>query len=142
MIIPDINLLIYAYNADAPLHSKACLWWEELINLSSPIAIPWVVSCGFIRLMTHTAVLQFPMFPAEAVGIVASWYERRHVQVINPGPRHLAILGSLFTDTKVAGNLTTDTHLAAIAIEYQCEIHSNDYDFSRFKGLRWSNPFK
>jgi predicted nucleic acid-binding protein len=41
-----------------------------------------------------------------------------------------------------AGNLTADAHLAALAIEYQAELHSTDADFSRFSGLRWRNPLK
>ena len=68
------------------------------------------------------------------------WFTREHVQSLDPGPRHLAILEQLFESTGVAGSLTTDTHLAALAIEHQCALHSNDADFARFPGLRWHNP--
>jgi hypothetical protein len=60
-----------------------------------------------------------------------------HVLTLDPGPRHLKIVEALFAATGVAANLTTDTHLAALAIEYQCELHSNEADFGRFPGLRW-----
>jgi hypothetical protein len=75
-----------------------------------------------------------------AVGLVRSWLDRPIVQVLDPGPRHLEIIARLLAGLGVGGNLTTDAHLAAIAIEHQCEIHSNDTDFGRFPGLRWRDP--
>ena len=140
MIVPDVNLLVYAYNRDAPRHAGARAWWEELINGARPVGIPWAVSCGFVRLMTHPAVLVTPLAPTAAVGRVRSWFEQPSVEVLEPGPRHLEILARLVAEVGVAGNLTTDAHLAAIAIEYQCELHSTDIDFARFSGLRWRNP--
>jgi len=140
VIVPDINLLVYAYSQDAPLHRAAKIWWEQLMNSRAPLAIPWAVSCGFVRLVTNPAVLVLPMRPGNALDIVDSWYSRTHVQVLNPGPRHLALLRDLLGTAGVAGNLTTDAHIAAIAIEHQCEVHSNDGDFDRFSGLRRFNP--
>jgi toxin-antitoxin system PIN domain toxin len=98
------------------------------------------VSLGFLRLMTHPAVLTTPMRPEQALPVVESWYERPNVFVLEPGPRHLALLGNLLRAAGVAGSLTTDAHLAALAIEHGCELHSNDADFGRFSGLRWTNP--
>lgn len=140
MIVPDINLLVYAYNRDAPDHVRARAWWTDLMNGADTVGIPWVVSCGFVRLMTHPAVLETPMAPTAAVRHVRSWLERPNVETLDPGPRHLDILERLVAKLGVAANLTTDAHLAAIAIEHQCELHSNDVDFSRFEGLRWHNP--
>jgi predicted nucleic acid-binding protein len=69
-----------------------------------------------------------------------SWIATPVAEILEPGPRHLEILERLVGHLGVAGALTTDVHLAAIAIEHQCELHSNDADFSRFPGLRWRNP--
>jgi toxin-antitoxin system PIN domain toxin len=140
MILPDVNLLVYAYNSDAPSHREARSWWEGLLNGEEPVALPWAVVCGFVRLMTHPAVLVRPMRPEKAIGHVREWLEAPTVETLNPGSRHLEILETLFRALGVAGNLTTDAHLAALAIEYQCELHSNDGDFGRFPGLRWRNP--
>lgn len=140
MIVPDVNLLVYAYNREAPRHRSARMWWEGVLGGTRTVGLPWAVSCGFIRLMTHPAVLVTPLEPARAVGHVRSWVERRLVEVIEPGPRHLEILERLLGHLGVAGSLTTDAHLAAIAIEYQAELHSHDADFSRFEGLRWRDP--
>jgi hypothetical protein len=140
MIVPDVNLLVYTYNRHAPRHAQARKWWEATLNGSVPVGIPWAVGCGFIRVMTHPAVLDPPLPVERAVGLVRSWLDRPIVQVLDPGPRHLEILARLLAGLGVGGNLTTDAHLAAIAIEHQCEIHSNDTDFGRFPGLRWRNP--
>jgi toxin-antitoxin system PIN domain toxin len=140
MIVPDVNLLVYAYNRDAPKHVRAKAWWEGLLNDPQPVAIPWAVVCGYVRLMTHPSVLVTPLAPERALGHVRTWLDRPNVQTLEPGPRHLEILEGLFRSIGVAGHLTTDAHLAAIAIEHQCELHSNDADFGRFPGLRWRNP--
>jgi len=95
-----------------------------------------------VRLLTHPAVLLRPLDPGEAIPRAAAWFDQPSVEPLDPGPRHLAIVGDLFAVTQVAGRLTTDTHLAALAIEHQCELHSNDADFERFPGLRWRNPLR
>jgi uncharacterized protein len=140
VIIPDVNLLIYAYNEAASHHVPARAWWEGVMSRERPVGLPWAVVFGFIRLVTHSAVLLQPLRPKDAMAIVGTWLTREHTRTLEPGPRHLEIVSQLFEHTGVASNLTTDTHLAAIAIEHQAEVHSNDADFSRFPGLRWSNP--
>jgi len=110
------------------------------MNRRHPIAMPWAVVFGFVRLMTHPSVLVEPAPPLEALARIEGWLERDHVHPIDPGPQHLRVCRELFQATGVAGNLTTDTHLAALAIEHACELHSNDSDFRRFPRLRWHNP--
>lgn len=142
MIVPDVNLLIYAYNRDAPHHAEAKTWWEDLLSSDEPVGLPWATALGFIRLMTHRAVLIVPLPAKQAVAHVRSWHTRPNVSVLEPGPRHLDLLAHLFDALGIAGRLTTDAHLAALAIEHQCELCSNDADFARFPGLRWRDPLK
>lgn len=142
MILPDVNLLIYAYNSDAPQHTEARAWWEELLSSDYPVGLPWATMLGFIRIMTHRAVLLTPLAAGPAIAHVRSWHTRPNVSVLEPGPRHLDVLERLFEALGTAGRLTTDAHLAALAIEHQCELCSNDADFARFPGLRWRNPLK
>lgn len=90
--------------------------------------------------MSSRVVLTNPMQPLEAIQHVGSWLARPQARELIPGPRHLEILSEIMAASQASGRLTTDAHLAALAIETQAELHSNDADFSRFPGLRWKNP--
>ncbi len=140
MILPDINLLVYAYNSDAPHHDTARTWWEATLSGSRQVGLPWVVMLGYLRLMTSRSVLLDPFPSAEAIGHIRAWLARPQVVVVSPGSRHLDLLEALMTSAGASGRLTTDVHIAALAIEHQAELCSNDTDFARFPGLRWSDP--
>ncbi len=139
MILPDINLVVYAYNADAPHHEAAKAWWERCLSEPEPVAVAWVVVLGFVRLMSNRRVLARPMSASEAADHCKSWLMRPNVRILQPGPTHMDILAGLL-DGPIGPNLITDAHLAALAIEHQAELHSNDSDFARFSGLAWRNP--
>jgi uncharacterized protein len=141
MIIPDLNLLLYAYNSGAEEHSAAKSWWQDLVRSGRPIGIPWLVVLGFLRLSTTRGVFAQPVAPADALQRVDTWFSQPNISLLNPGPRHFTILRATFSATP-GGALTSDAHLAALAIEHQAELHSNDADFSRFSGLRWRNPIQ
>ncbi len=140
MIVPDVNLLLYAYNDGAHLHRPARNWWEGLLNGTERIGIPWVVTVGFVRLLTHPSLRDHPATSAQALDFVDLWFHAPHVTPLNPGRQHLTLVRRALDAAGVGGNLATDAHIAALAIEYQAEVHSNDTDFSRFPGLRWRNP--
>lgn len=140
MIVPDVNLLVYAYNSGARQHTEARRWWEGLMDGEEPVGLPWVVSCGFVRLMTHPRVLDRPMSAADAVERLAEWFDVPHVRAISPGSQHIEIFRRLVEAVGTGGNLVTDVHIAAMAIEHQAELHSNDSDFARMPGLRWRQP--
>lgn len=142
MLIPDINILVYAYNVDSRDHVRAREWWERTLTQSRPVGISWVTVLGFIRISTHRAILNAPMAPKDAIRIVRAWLDVPRVQIVTPGDRHAEILFGLLDRLGTAGNLTTDAHLAALAIEYQAELVSADADFARFPGLRWFNPLR
>jgi len=142
VIIPDINLLIYAYNELAPHHLPAKRWWEDLLSGDTLVGIPWIVTLGFVRLMTHRQVLEKPMATGRGCEILEEWFERPNVQPLEPGPRHLQIFKNFLQTIGTGGNLVTDVHIASLAVEYSCELHSNDSDFSRFPGLNWVNPLR
>jgi hypothetical protein len=140
LIVPDVNLLVYAHNSDAPHHQAARGWVEAVLSGTRPVGLAWVVMLGYVRLMTSRAVRVDPIAPAEAIGDVRSWLARPQVVVIQPGKRHLDLLEQMMVHGSATGTHSTDAHLAAIAIEHQAELCSNDTDFARFPGLRWSDP--
>ena len=140
MILPDINLLIYAYNVRAPQHREALVWWNRCLEGHEGVALAWVVIQGFVRITTHPKVFEHPMTVGEAVGRVEEWLSRPHVQVLHPASTHFQTWSSLLKNLGSAGSLTTDAHLAALAMERALVLYSNDADFSRFPGLKWKNP--
>ena len=142
MIVPDLNLVIYAHNDGAPQHDSARQWWEGLVNGVERVGVPWVVSMGFVRLMTHPRALAHPVTPEEAVDYLRQWFRFPHITPINPGADHLTYFQRNLVAAGVGANLVTDAHVAALAMEFQAEVHSNDSDFSRFPGLRWRNPLR
>jgi toxin-antitoxin system PIN domain toxin len=142
VILPDINLLVHAYNADSPVHAPARAWWEGALNDTRPVGLAWIGVLGFIRIVTHRQILINPMPAAVACSHARAWLAQPYVSIIDPGARHAEILFGLIESLGTAGNLTTDAHLAALAIEHQAELHSTDADFTRFSGLRWVNPLK
>jgi len=140
VILPDINLLIHAYNSDSSVHAAAQRWWEGRLTAASPVHLPWVVILGFLRLATHPRIAAMPLPVSEACEIVDSWLTRPQVSVLHPGKQHAAILFGFLRSTGARGNLTTDAHLAALAVEHDLEVCTTDSDFARFPGLRWTNP--
>jgi len=140
VIIPDVYILVYAYNKDAKQHAAARRWWEDTLAQPQPVGLPWVTILGFIRISTQRRIIDRPMFARDAIARVRSWLELPNVEIISPGDRHGEILFRLIEEMGTAGDLTTNAHLAALAIEHRAQLVSTDTDFARFRGLRWFNP--
>ena len=140
MLIPDVNILVYAYDADSPRYAQAREWWETTLQQPRIVGLPWNTSVGFIRIATQRGISARPMTVQEAVETVRAWLHHPRVRILAPGERHAEILFDLLLELGVGGNITYDAHLAALAIEYQAELVSTDTDFARFPGLRWFNP--
>jgi len=140
MIVPDVNLLVFAYHRQSPYHEAARGWWEGLVNGTETVGIPWAVTTGFVRLMANPRVLESPMSPSAALGRVRSWFEYAHIRPLDPGLDHLTNLQSFFDAVDGGAKLVPDAHIAALAIEHQAIVHSYDSDFGRFPGIQWHNP--
>jgi toxin-antitoxin system PIN domain toxin len=140
MIVPDVNLLLYAVINAFPQHKTARAWWEETINSPVEVGLAAPAVFGFIRIATNPRILNPPMTVEAATGYVSAWLAQPNVNILTPGPRHLEIAFELLRGVGTGGNLTTDAQLAALAVEHNAEMCSNDTDFARFPGLRWSNP--
>ena len=142
MKIVDLNLLLYAVNRDSPSHSRAQAWLEATLAGDESVGLPWVVILGFLRITTHLRILERPLPPETASQIVDGWLRQPLVGIIQPGPEHWRILRGLLAEAGTAGNLTTDAHLATLALENGAELCSTDGDFGRYKHLNWRNPLK
>lgn len=142
MKLPDVNLLLYAVDESSARHGPARAWVEERLSGAETFALAWVVLLAFIRLTTSSRVFQSPLTPSQALDLVDSWLAQPCATVVHPTSRHAPVLRQLLEPLGTAGNLTTDAHLAALAIEHGAELCSTDTDFSRFAGLRWTNPLE
>jgi len=140
VIVPDVNVLLYAYDTNSARHDVARAWWERVLSDTEPVGLPWVTVLGFVRITTHPRVFQSPMTVTEATAHVDEWFEQAVTRSLHPGERHWAILSTLLRESRAAANLTTDAHLAALAIEYGGTVYSSDADFRRFRGLKLENP--
>lgn len=142
MIVPDVNLLLYAVISGFPQHVRAHAWWERTINSNTRVGLTQPALFGFLRIATNARVLQSPLAVNDAIDYVHDWLGQPNVDLLAPGPSHLTIALGLLQDIGTAGNLTTDVQLAAYAIEHQGEMYSNDTDFGRFPNLKWVNPLQ
>lgn len=140
MKVVDANLLLYAHNRAAPQHRAARRWLEDALSGVETVAFTWIGILAFLRLSTRRGVFPQPLEPREAFDIVESWLAQPCAAVVEPGARHVPTLRDLLLPLGTAGNLTTDAHLAAVAIEHGAELCSCDGDFARFRSLRWVHP--
>jgi toxin-antitoxin system PIN domain toxin len=140
MMIVDLNLLIYATNSDSPHHEQARAWLEQAISGYERIGLAWMVILGFLRITTNGRIMPRPLQAEQAVRVVDGWIDHPNVSLVAPGERHWAILKRIAAPLGLAGNLISDSHLAAIAIEHGATLCSADSDFGRFESLKWINP--
>ncbi|MGA3043003.1 MAG: type II toxin-antitoxin system VapC family toxin [Bryobacteraceae bacterium] len=140
MIMIDANLLLYAYDTGSEYHRPAADWLAAAFSGPELTGLAWVTILAFLRIGTHPRMRAHPFTSAEAVAIVQEWLDQNNVRLLTPTDRHWAILKDLIPKGQVRAALMTDAHLAALAIEHGAVLFTNDRDFTRFPGLKWSNP--
>ncbi len=140
MKLVDLNVLLYAVNRSAPQHEAVRSWWEAALSDDEPIGLPWIVLLGFLRLATNAQVFPEPLTPAQAMDRVETWVTCLKTRLVEEAEEHWRILKELLEETGTAGNLTTDAHLAALAISHGATLVSCDADFGRYRRLRWESP--
>ncbi len=140
MILPDLNVLLYAYNPHASQHAKALGWWQEAVNSPELIGLPHEVLFGFVRIATNARLGAAAVSLQDARSVVESWLNLAHARILLPGPDHWAQVMDLMNQSHSAGRVLSDAILAAYAIVNRATLYSNDSDFARFEGLSWENP--
>ena len=140
MILVDANLLLYAEDSRSPHHSRARSWWDGHLSGADPVGLCWLVINAFIRIGTNPRIFEHPLLLEQAISRVQGWFGQPCTRLIHPTERHWAVFQEMLTLGQASGNLIPDAHLAALAVEHGCELHSTDSDFSRFPRLKWRNP--
>jgi uncharacterized protein len=141
MLIPDVNVLIYAYRDDSRQHEKFRKWLDELVNAEEPFGMSDFILSGFLRIVTNPRVYKLPTPIRDALNFANSVRSRPNCVGVAPGPRHWEIFTRLCDIAGAKGNLVPDAYFAALAIESGSEWITTDGDYGRFPGLRWRRPF-
>jgi len=136
MHLPDVNVLLHAGNGQSPWRDVAARWIEAASNQGHGLGLPWASLLGFVRLSTRPGILSVPLTVAQAFELVEAWMQAPGARVLQPGPRHAALVRGLLVRVGTAGNLTTDAHLAALAVEHGATVGTFDRDFRRFDGVQ------
>jgi len=140
MILVDANLLLYAEDSRSDAHEAARTWWDAQLSGSEPVGLCWPVLTAFIRIGTNARLHQRPLTLREAIQRVQSWIDQPCVRILEPTDQHWSIFQQMLREGNATANLVSDAHLAALAVEHNCSLHSTDTDFSRFPSLKWANP--
>jgi toxin-antitoxin system PIN domain toxin len=140
VILVDVNILLYAYNAEAEQHEKSRAWFETVLSGPDLVRFAWLTLWAFLRIATSPRVFYRPLSASEAEAAISSWLAQPCAGTLEPGERHWDILRGLVRDAQATGPLVMDAVIAAIAIEHGATVYTTDRDFSRFSGLRWTNP--
>ena len=141
MILPDVNVHLYAFRRDAPQHRDGRAWLDSVVNGSAVYGMSPQVLASVIRVSTHPRVYARPSGLNEAIAFCNVLLEQPHCQIVQPGPRHWEVYCQLCRSANATGNLSQDAWFAALAIESACEWITTDRDYAKFAGLRWSVPF-
>jgi uncharacterized protein len=140
MILPDANLILYAYDLESPFHTVAAAWWTKCLGEAEPVGLAQVILFGFLRLSTNPRVFANPFPIKDAITEVKAWSEQPNVRILPTGADHWQRVCRLLSQAGGSGNLVTDAQLAAFALEYRGTVHTADTDFQRFSGVSWFNP--
>ncbi len=142
MLMPDVNILVYAHREDTREHLEHAEWLSELATGDEPFALSELVLQGFVRVVTNPKILARPSSLDQAFVFVEELRRCPTCHLVRPGPRHWNIFVNLCRRARASGGLVADAYHAAVAIEHGCEWVTNDTDFARFPGLRWRLPHR
>jgi hypothetical protein len=143
MLLPDVNVLIYAHREDStPEHPAYAAWLTNLATGDEPFALSVLALAGLVRIVTNPRVFRDPSTLDDVFEFTTELTSRPNARVVAPGPRHLQIFEDLCRKSGATAKLSADAQHAAVAIEHGCTLVTTDSDFDRFPGLRWQHPLR
>ena len=140
MILPDVNVLIYAFRKDAPQYAICRPWLDAIILGDAQFGMSPLVLSAVVRITTNRRNYAMPSTHGDVFGFCEDLLVQPHCQIVEPGERHWQIFQRLCVEADVQGPMVTDAYFAALAIEWGCEWITLDRDYARFPGLEWSVP--
>ncbi len=140
MIVPDANLLLYAYDEASPFHSRAKAWWRNCLSDPEPVGLVAVVLFAFVRVGTSPKVFESPLSITEATHHVRAWLQLPTTELLSVVSADVDQALVWLAEAGSGANLTTDAQIAAVAMRCRAQVHTADTDFARFPGVKWKNP--
>lgn len=136
----DANVLVYASNAGDHAHEPARDLVERTAAGPDIAYLFWPVLMGYLRIVTHAAILPHPLAPGEATRNVSSLIDRPHIR----SPGEDASFWSVFDAVggkEVRGNDVPDAHLVALMRQHGVGVlYTRDRGFRRFRGIEVRDP--
>jgi len=137
----DTNVLVYASNADDPLHEQARTLVERLAAGPEIVYLFWPVVLGYLRIVTHPSILPKPLSPKVAMRNVEALLERPHVRAPGEADGFWPIFRASAGE-RPRGNDVPYAHLVALMRQHGVRlIWTRDRDFRRFDGIEARDPF-
>jgi len=138
--IVDTNILLYVVNPDAAEHKQVSPWWNKACNGDEAVGFAWTTLLGFLRISTNPRAFPHPLTVRQALDQVDAWLAMPPARIVQESKDHWKIVSQLISSVGVGGNLTTDAHLAALAISHSATLASCDADFLKFRAVKFENP--
>jgi len=140
MIVPDANLLLYAYDSASRFHEPAAAWWRSCLSGGEPVGLCGPVLFAFLRIGTSRRAFVDPLSIEEASEHIRGWLDRSITEFLLTQESDVLQALSWLEAAGSGGDLTTDAQIAAIAHRHRATVHTADTDFDRFPDVRWRNP--
>jgi len=141
MLMPDVNILVYAHRDDEKRHLPYAKWLKALIDGPEPFALSILVAARFLRMVTNRRIYPDPTPPAIALAAIEQISGHPRCRIVTPPATHLSDILQLCRSVSAQGKLIADAQHAALAIAEGCTWVTADGDFARFEpqGLRWQH---
>jgi hypothetical protein len=140
MILPDVNILVYAFRTEMPEHPRCIRWLQDIVDGDARFGISPLALAALVRITTNRRSWSQPSPIEEAFAFCDRLLSEPHCQIVEPGEQHWEIFKRICIETETRGPRVTDAWYAALAIEWGCEWITLDRDYARFPGLKWSVP--
>jgi toxin-antitoxin system PIN domain toxin len=140
VILPDVNVLVYAHHESSVDHERYRTWWEGVVNGPTKFALVDQVLAGLMRVVTHARIFENPMSIQDALAAAEAIRSHPNCLILQSSPRQWEVFRDLCTSAGAVGNQVPDAYLAAVAITSGSEFITADKGFARYQGLRWRHP--
>jgi len=139
----DVNILLYASDADSPMHRRASGFLRRCVEGREVFCFAWTSLMSYLRMATHPAIFVRPLAHGEAARNIEALLVVPHCRVISEEEGFWDHYREVTKGVPTRGNLVPDAHLAAILSQHGIvTLYTHDRDFRKFEFLDVRDPLK